>query len=113
MSRLGPLAADRLRQTAESRVMTEPQAELLEAWRSVANAKLVEFRRQCWRLSGLVRAGTVVKADAIDQLWTIAIAHALVRACGEDRIECIIAEAFCDLPDDEPYQLELCAEAAE
>jgi hypothetical protein len=66
----------------------------IETWRAVANAKLVEFRRQCWRLSGLVRRGTIIKSDAIDQLWEIAIAHALVRALGEERVTYIIAEAF-------------------
>jgi len=68
--------------------------ELREAWRAVANAKLVEYHKQCWRLAGLVRRGLVNKQAAVDQLWTIAIAHALVRAMGEDRVEAIIAEAF-------------------
>jgi hypothetical protein len=36
------------------------------------------------------------KAAAVDRLHEIAIAHALVRALGEDRIEAIIAEAFAD-----------------
>jgi hypothetical protein len=70
--------------------------ELIEAWRAVANAKLVEFRRQCWRLALLVQRGTVDKTAAVDRLWEIAIAHALVRALGEDRIEAILAEAFAD-----------------
>jgi hypothetical protein len=35
--------------------------ELLEAWRAVANAKLTEFRRQCWRLAMLVRQGIIDK----------------------------------------------------
>jgi hypothetical protein len=70
--------------------------ELIEAWRAVANAKLVEFRRQCWRLALLVQRGTVDKMTAVDRLWEIAIAHALVRALGEDRIEAILAEAFAD-----------------
>jgi hypothetical protein len=70
------------------------QRELREAWRSVANCKVNEFRRQCWRVAGLVRTGVVSKADAVDALFTIAIAHALIRALGEDRIEAIIAEAF-------------------
>jgi hypothetical protein len=69
---------------------------LLESWRAVANAKLLEFRRQCWRLAGLVRKGVIDKIDAIDKLREIAIAHALVRAQGEDRVEAIIAEAFAD-----------------
>src|SRR5262249_36416513 len=56
--------------------------ELLEAWRAVANAKLAEFRRQCWRLSMLVRGGIVDKSAAVDRLYEIAIAHALVRALG-------------------------------
>ena len=32
--------------------------------------------------------------DAIDLLWDIAIAHALVPTLGEDRIEAIVAEAL-------------------
>jgi hypothetical protein len=71
--------------------------ELLEAWRAVANAKLVEYRRQVWRLSMLVKQGIVDKAAAVDLLWEVAIAHALVRSLGEDRIQAIIAEAFADL----------------
>jgi hypothetical protein len=70
--------------------------ELLEAWRAVANAKLVEFRRQCWRLAMLVQQGLVDKPAAVDRLWEIATAHALVRALGEDRVEAILAEAFAD-----------------
>ena len=38
--------------------MTDPvlqDRELVEAWRAVANAKLAEYRRQCWRLALLVR----------------------------------------------------------
>jgi hypothetical protein len=67
---------------------------LIEAWRAVANAKLVEYRRQCWRLAGLVRTGAISKQSTIDRLWEIAIAHALVRSLGDERIEAIIAEAF-------------------
>jgi hypothetical protein len=76
--------------------MTMQDRELLEAWRAVANAKLTEFRRQCWRLAMLVRQGVVDKMAAVDRLYEIATAHALVRALGEDRIEAIIAEAFAD-----------------
>ena len=76
--------------------MTMQDRELIEAWRAVANAKLVEYRRQCWRLAILVRQGVVDKAAAVDRLYEIATAHALVRALGEDRIEAIIAEAFAD-----------------
>jgi hypothetical protein len=43
-----------------------------------------------------VQRGTVDKTAAVDRLWEIAIAHALVRALGEDRIEAILAEAFAD-----------------
>ena len=75
--------------------------ELREAWRAVANAKLVEYRRQTWRLSMLVRQGDITKQDAVDALYTIAIAHALVRALGEDRLEAIIAEAFADFRNEE------------
>jgi hypothetical protein len=70
--------------------------EFLATRRVVANAKLREFRRQCWRLTALVEAGIASQQDAIDLLWEIAIAHALVRALGEDWVEGIIAEAFVD-----------------
>jgi hypothetical protein len=79
--------------------MTDPvlqDRELLEAWRAVANAKLAEYRRQCWRLALLVRRGVIDNGAAIDRLWEIAIAHALVRSLGEDRIQAIISEAFAD-----------------
>jgi len=68
--------------------------ELLEAWRAVANAKLAEYRKQCWRLAGLVRCGTLDKQSATDKLWEIATTHALVRSLGEDRVTAIINEAF-------------------
>jgi hypothetical protein len=55
-----------------------------------------EGRRQCWRLAHLVRQGTIGKAAAVDRLYEIAIAHALARALGEDRIEAILVEAFAD-----------------
>ena len=95
---LGSLAHDRLREVTvtDGGVMTEA-AELHEAWRAVANAKLAEYRRQCWRLAGLAAQGTIAKADAIDALWGIAIAHALVRALGEDYVNLIIVEAFMAL----------------
>jgi hypothetical protein len=76
--------------------MTNQDRELIEAWRAVANAKLHEFRRQSWRLAILVRRGTIDKASAVDRLYEIATAHALVRSLGEDRIEAILAEAFAD-----------------
>ena len=41
--------------------ITGAERELIEAWRAVANAKLVEYRRQCWRLAGLVRQGLADK----------------------------------------------------
>jgi hypothetical protein len=73
------------------------EAELLDAWRAVANAKLTEFKRQCWRLSMLVRQGVLDKIAAVDRLYEIAIAHALIRALGEERVEAIIGEAFSDV----------------
>ena len=76
--------------------LTPQERDLREAWRAVANAKLVEYRRQCWRLAVLIRQGVVENAGAADRLWEIAVAHALVRAHGEDRIEAILAEAFAD-----------------
>jgi hypothetical protein len=84
------------------------QRELREAWRSVANSKVNEFRRQCWRVAGLARTGVVSKADAVDALFTIAIAHALVRSLGEDRVEAIIAEAFAGA-EFSPFRAELVA----
>ncbi len=77
--------------------MTLSEKELLETWRAVANAKLNEYRRQCWRLAILVRQGAVDKTAAIDRLWEIAIAHALVRSLGEGRLQAILSEAFADL----------------
>jgi hypothetical protein len=74
-------------------LVTQEQ-ELREAWRAVANAKLNEYRRQCWRLGGLAATSTVTKQAAIEHLVTIATAHALVRSLGENRIEAIITEAF-------------------
>lgn len=76
--------------------MTNQDRELIEAWRAVANAKLIEFRRQCWRLAHLVRQGTIDKTAAVDRLYEIATAHALVRALGEDRVQAILDEAFAD-----------------
>lgn len=60
--------------------MTAADKILLESWAAVANAKLAEYRRQCWRLAALVRQGAIEQATAVDRLWEIAIAHALVRA---------------------------------
>ena len=76
--------------------MSSQDHELIEAWRAVANAKLAEYRRQCWRLALLSRQGAIDKTAAADRLWEIAIAHALVRALGEDRIQAILDEAFAD-----------------
>ena len=76
--------------------MTDQERELRKAWCAVANAKLVEYRRQCWRLAILVQQGAADRAAAVDRLYEIAIAHALVRSLGEDRVEAIIAEAFAD-----------------
>jgi hypothetical protein len=42
----------------------------------------------------LVRQGVVCKQAAVDRLYEIAIAHAMVRALGEERVEAIISEAF-------------------
>jgi hypothetical protein len=76
--------------------MTRQDRELLEAWRAVSNAKLAEFRRQCWRLAMLVRRGIIDKTAALDRLWEIATAHALVRALGENRVQAILDESFAD-----------------
>ena len=72
------------------------ERELIVAWRAVANAKLAEYRRQCWRLALLSRQGAIDKTAAVDRLWEIATAHALVRALGEDRVQAIVDEAFAD-----------------
>jgi hypothetical protein len=71
--------------------------ELLdEAWRSVACAKLNEYRRQCRRLFNLARRGEVPFQDAVDRLWLIADAHAFTRWYGKDGVEAIIAQAYAD-----------------
>jgi hypothetical protein len=82
------------------------ERELIAAWRAVANAKLAEYRRQSWRLALLVRQGALDRAAAVDRLWEIAIAHALVRALGEDRIQAILDEAFAGA-DFRPVQQEV------
>jgi hypothetical protein len=84
------------------------QRELREAWRSVANAKLTEYRRQCWRVAALVRTGLVNKADAVDALFEMATAHALVRSLGEERIEAIVCEAFAGA-EFSPFRAEVAA----
>jgi hypothetical protein len=76
--------------------MISEDRELIEAWRAVANAKLAEYRHQCWRLALMVRRGIVTRTATVERLWEIATAHALVRALGEDRIEAILDEAFAD-----------------
>jgi len=76
--------------------MTSQDRELLEAWRAVANAKLAEYRRQAWRLALLVRRGMIDKTAAVNRLWEIATAHALLRSLGEDRVQAILDEAFAD-----------------
>jgi hypothetical protein len=79
--------------TARPRLANQDH-ELLAAWRSVSNAKLVEYRRQAWRLALLVRQGSVDKTAAVNRLYEIAIAHAIVRALGADRVQAILDEAF-------------------
>ena len=76
--------------------MSSQDRELLEAWRAVANAKLAEYRRHSGRLALLVRQGALDRAAAVDRLWEIAIAHTLVRALGEDRVQAILDDAFAD-----------------
>jgi hypothetical protein len=75
--------------TARQR-LTNQDHELVAAWRSVSNAKLVEYRRQAWRLALLVRQGTIDRTAAIDRLYEIAI----VPALGADRVQAILDEAF-------------------
>ena len=86
--------------------MTSQDRELVEAWRAVANAKLAEYRRQSWRLALLVRQGALNRAAAVDRLWEIATAHALVRALGGDRVQAILDEAFAGA-DFRPVQQEV------
>jgi hypothetical protein len=92
--------ARKIARTGECSRSSKPSSQeaqyFLEARRAVANAKLAEFRKQCWWLSGLVRQGRVEKIPAIDLLWEIAICHALVRALGPERVQIIISEAFLD-----------------
>jgi hypothetical protein len=48
------------------------------------------------------------KLDAVDRLWEIAVAHALVRALGNDRVQAIISEAFAGV-DFHPFYAEAAA----
>ena len=86
--------------------MSRQDQELLVTRRAVANAKLNEYKRQCWRLASLARQGTVEKIAAIDLLFEIAIGHAMVRALGEDHVQAILAEAFADA-DFQPMRVEV------
>jgi hypothetical protein len=92
--------------TLHARLIAE--RELTEAWRCVSNAKLKEYRHQAKRLAQLVARGIVDKAAAVDRLWEIATAHALVRSMTEDGVQAILNEAF-DAADFQPMH----AEAAE
>jgi hypothetical protein len=83
------------------------ECELREAWRAVANAKLVEYRKQCWRLAGLTSKGIVDKQTAIDALYSVAVAHALVRSLGDERVEAILAEAFAAADSSPMYAAEV------
>jgi hypothetical protein len=74
--------------------MTKPNDPLTAARRAVANARLEEFRRQAWKLAHSVQRGLVDKGRAVDGLFDIAQAHALVAAHGEERVESIVIEAF-------------------
>jgi hypothetical protein len=67
-----------------------------ETRRAVASAKLIEYRKQCWRLAGLARQGLVHRVHAVDLLQEVATCHALVRSLGDERITAIISEAFAD-----------------
>jgi hypothetical protein len=94
---VGALAPDSLGKIAlkgGDAMIAYEEREIREAWQAVANANLVEFRRQAWRLAVLVSAGKLKMADAVDGLWEIATAHALVRSLGEDRVQAILAEVF-------------------
>jgi hypothetical protein len=86
--------------------MSRQDQEFLVTRRAVANAKLNEYKRQCWRLASLARQGAVEKIAAIDLLFEIAIGHAMVRALGEDHVQAILAEAFADA-DFQPMRVEV------
>jgi hypothetical protein len=43
---------------------------------------------------------------AVDRLYEIALAHALICSLGEDRVEAVIAEAFAD-SDFQPMRAEV------
>jgi hypothetical protein len=65
-----------------------------EVYKAVANAKPVEYRAQARRLALLVHQCVITKAEAIDVLWDVAIAHGFDQALGEDRVQAILAEPF-------------------
>jgi hypothetical protein len=66
-------------------------AELRDARREIAIAKLTEFDFQCQRIGALVREDFVSAADAADVLYDAAIANGLVRVHGEQTIQSMLA----------------------
>jgi superfamily II DNA or RNA helicase len=90
--------------------MTSADRELLEAWRAVANAKLAEYRRQCWRLAILVRQGIVgrvaradVRAEHLDGSTPLDDRTAILArlASGETKVvtNCMVLTEGFDCPD--------------
>jgi hypothetical protein len=66
------------------------------------NAKLAEYRRQCWRLALLVRQGVLDRAAAVDRLQEIAIAHALPQGI-DDVLSKFMAPYVRDATKLEPF----------
>jgi hypothetical protein len=86
--------------------MSRQEEEFRETRRAVANSKLAEYKKKCWRLAFLARQGVVDKLAAVDLLFEIAAGHALICGLGEQRIQAILAEAFADA-DFHPMRVEV------
>jgi hypothetical protein len=78
----------------QARSFAGEDVEFRQTRGAMANCKLAEFRRQCWRLADLAHRGIVHKQNAVDLLYEVAQGHALDRAHGVDRVTSIIGEAF-------------------
>jgi hypothetical protein len=68
--------------------------ELREARRNVALGKLTAFDRECWRLAGLVHAGNLTVAAAVDALAEADVANGLSAAFGGELVHEIMFDAF-------------------
>jgi hypothetical protein len=70
------------------------QLQLIEARRAIALGKLTAFDHECWRLAGLVQAGSLTIAAAVGALTEADIANSLSATFGVEVVHDIMASAF-------------------